>query len=323
MKEIANCTAIKLYVLIMLLLLCGCTKQCEEPWEPSICYTPPARFIERLPSPFKELSAQERATDWGKELYLGKHFAHEMDLYRALTCFKSALYLIPPSQKERQLEIEYDIFLAYFMGNKFNEAIEAFEESHLFNIDSTFPAYREILIALHKAYLEVEMEEKACNVLKILYDYDESTANELTLGIAVQKFDFCTINDVAPYLPIGEDALQFEADYFADTLSVSKARQLSALLPGAGYYYVGQKKAAVTSFIINSLFIAAAYQLFNRGYIAGGIIVSSLEMGWYFGGINGAGLAAEEFNQALYNNKGREFLLEKGLFPVLTFHMGF
>lgn len=318
-----NYTATKLVLVLLITVSTGCMKRCEDCWEPNICYTPPQRFVEHLPSPFKELSPQELKTDWGRELYVGKQFAHEMDLYRSITSFKRALFLIPPSQRERQLEIEYDIFLAYFMGKKYKDAIKAFEDTHLFNVDQTFPAYRELLISLYEAYLQTDEEEKACKVLRLLYDMDQTTANGLSMETAVQSFDFCTLNDVAPYHPAGEKAMEFEAAYCSEILSPSKARTLNTVLPGAGYYYVGQKKAAVTSFLINALFTAAAWQLFDRGYIAGGIIVASLETGWYFGGINGAGIAAEEYNRGIYSCKGKEFLLDNGLFPILMFQQGF
>ena len=95
------------------------------------------------------------------------------------------------------------------------------------------------------------------------------------------------------------------------------------LLPGAGYYYVGQKKAALTAFVINSLFTAAAYQFFAKGYPAAGFITLSFEAGWYFGGINGAGLAAKEYNERLYEVKAKDFMLKERLFPLLTFETSF
>ena len=74
-------------------------------------------------------------------MIMGKAFAREMDLYRALTCFKRAHILIPKSNRERLEEIDYDIFLAYYLGNKYNDAIDAFETSSLMNASiETFPA---------------------------------------------------------------------------------------------------------------------------------------------------------------------------------------
>ncbi len=115
----------------------------------------------------------------------------------------------------------------------------------------------------------------------------------------------------------------FFSEYCCKAKSVKKAQMLNAILPGAGYYYVGQKKSALTSFIINTLFTAAAYQLFDKGYFAGGLIVSSLELGWYLGGINGAGLEAKEYNQSIYNTMAKDTMAQNRLFPVLMFETTF
>src|SRR5690349_16817546 len=83
-----------IWLLFLCLICTGCQQNCCN-FEPIICYSPPPCYIESLPSPFSPLTPVERSKDWGKELFLGRSFAKEMDLYRALTCFKSALYLIP------------------------------------------------------------------------------------------------------------------------------------------------------------------------------------------------------------------------------------
>ena len=79
----------------------------------------------------------------------------------------------------------------------------------------------------------------------------------------------------------------------------------------------------MTSFMINASFIAASWYFFDHGNYGAGIITSSLEFGWYFGGINGAGLAAKEWNQHIYNIKGKELMIEMRLFPVLMLEASF
>ena len=71
-------------------------------------------------------------------------------------------------------------------------------------------------------------------------------------------------------------ALQnFAHQYLSNNKSIQKARLLNAVLPGSGYYYVGQKQSALTSFLLNVLFSTAAYQFFDNGQYAAGIIMSS------------------------------------------------
>lgn len=309
-----------IWLLVLCLFCCSCQPS-NYTLEPVVCYSPPPCLIESLPSPFAPLSMVEHSQDWGKEYFIGKRFAKEMDLYRALTCFKRALFLIPHNH-ERRLEIEYEIFFAYYTANKYQEAVEAFERSRLLDVTKSFPLL-DLLIALYDSYIKVNLPERAGRVLILIETMEASTANNLILETAIIDADFPGIVNAAACSPSNESIAEFLSIYFSESKSISKAKILNAILPGAGYYYVGQKKSAVTSFLINALFIAAAYQLFDRGYIAGGIIVTSLEMGWYFGGINGAGLEAKQYNDVLYSRLARKTLEKERLFPILMIQKGF
>ena len=95
------------------------------------------------------------------------------------------------------------------------------------------------------------------------------------------------------------------------------------ILPGAGYLYVGQKQSAVTAFLLNGLFIAAAVHFFCKWEIAAGVITTSFEAGWYFGGIYGAGESAKLYNERVYEDLAYPALNRNGLFPVLMLQYGF
>lgn len=308
-------------------LACLCfTTSCQPTrccLEPSIGFCPPKKLIETLPNPFPKLTAAERAQDWGKELYVGKAFAKEMDFYRAITCFKKALFLIPRKAAERRLEIEYDIFLAYYAAGKYQDAVETYEGSRLIDATEDFPASRNLLITLYDAYKQNDQPERACRILEVLVNTECQTAQRLILSSAILEADFPEIVETSDESPEAESVCQMLSTYSSESKSVTKARLLNAVLPGAGYWYVGQKKSALTSFLINALFIAATYQLFDRGYIPAGIITASLETGWYFGGINGAGIEANQFNQCLYDRLGRETMVQERLFPILMLDYGF
>lgn len=308
-----------------LLFLCvacfGCAPNTCR-FEPAVCYVPPPCLIQSLPSPFPPLTLVERSQDWGKELFLGNSFAKEMDIYRALTCYKSALYLIPRTH-ERRLEIEYRIFFAYYISNKYQDAVEAFEGSRLIEAPGSFPPLMDLLIALYDSYIKTDNPERACRVLGLIETMDADAATNLKIETAVTDADIPAVVDNAACSESNEAIGNMLTTYFTESKSVAKARMLNAVLPGAGYYYVGQKKSAITSFIINALFIAAAYQLFDRGYIPAAIIVTSLETGWYFGGINGAGIEANQYNETLYSRVGKETLANERLFPILMIQKGF
>ena len=315
-----------LALLLILLLSLGCTScHPKTAIEPGIAYYPPQRLVKALRSAFAPLTREELKQDWAKELQMGRSFINEIDYYRAITCFKRALFLFSDKLQPRYLEIEYEMFLAYYLAGKYQDSIEVFEGGELFFVQDSFSAYEQLLTLLYDAYMEIGQPERACHILTLISYRNPTRAENLQLEQAILRADFPAIEQAlcspegSPPTHIQANVAEFLRAYHSQALSISKAETLNAFLPGAGYLYVGQKKTAFTSFIINVLFTAAAYQLFHKGYIAGGIIVSSLELGWYLGGINGAGIEAREYNQYLYQTLGKELLIQNRLFPILTF----
>lgn len=294
------------------LMLVSCTP-CPPPFEPKVSYTPPQSLINQLPSPFKPLSLEELQTLWGKELYLGLRFSEEGDGYRAITAFKSSLYLLPKRERQRREQLEYSIILSYYLAGKYKEALESYENSSLFTPSEDFPAKRELGLLLYESYQATYQCEKA-EALKIQLE-----GEELPLYEAIKTGDLAALQTYPEKVAVN----QLLTDYTFQMKSPAQAQALQALLPGAGYWYVGLKKAAITSFVINALFIAATAELAHRGYWAPALITFSLETGWYFGGINGAALAASEYNERLYEPLAKETLIRERLFPILRFDYAF
>lgn len=308
--------------LFTILLLSGChPNTCKL--EPSIWYCPQPRYIASLCEPFAPLTAQERSQDWGKELQIGLVFAKELDLYRAVTAFKRSLVLLPCTERVRLRQLQYSIILAYYLGNKYQEAIEVFECSDLTDAGPDFPAFKTLLTILQDAYTQEGRCDHAAILMEHMKVHYPDQAIDQAVGHAVQCGDLSTARILAQDTCRAECIESLASRYCDCAKSPCKAQWLNAILPGAGYYYVGQNKSAMTSFVINALFTWAAYEFYHRGYYAAGAITTSLEMGWYFGGINGAGLAAKEYNEHTYNFLGKETLLQCNLFPVLTIQVGF
>jgi hypothetical protein len=308
-------------ILFACLMTTGCkTSPCNL--EPTIVYVPTERQISSLPSPFDKLSKEELRQEWAKETYIGLNFANELDLYRAITAFKRALILLPASKADRRLQIEYNIFLCYYFGQKYQEALLYYDSSHLGTAACEFPPYRDLLIVLFDCYYQTGQEEKAELIREKLHGFDPTAADQLLLSTSIQEANFCLLDELKS--SICDDSIDmFLTDYNLKALSVSKAKTLNALLPGAGYYYVGQKNAAATSFLINALFAWGTYAFIKNGYYAAGIITASLESGWYIGGINGAGLAANEYNERLYETSAKNVMIDNKLFPVLMLKASF
>lgn len=302
-------------VVILFLTSCQFNSTCIEP---NICYVPQPRLIEARPSPFPKLTKEELSFEWGKEIYVGLNFANELDLYRAITAFKRALIFLPKNQKDRRLQIEYSIVECYYLGLKYRDALEYFESSHLNTITRDFPAFKELMIMIYDCYQKTDQCEKADKIGGFLEEFDCEVAAKLKLHEAFEQGDLTYISENG-----GEPYDQFLNDYCCCAKSPKKAQFLNAVFPGAGYYYVGQKKTAATSFIINVLFTGAAYYFITNNNIPAGLITASLETGWYIGGINGAGLAAKEYNERLYESRAKDVMIENRLFPILMLETSF
>lgn len=317
-----KCVAHFLLAIMGVVSTCGCCLSSTKT-EPQIFYEFSKKDVYAKPSAFAPLTAEELQTDWGKELLIAEYFAKDVDLYRTITALKRAQVLIPRDMMERRQQIDFMIIESYYYGMKYCEAIEAFKEGSLTSVSPEFPAFRDLLIILHDCYDKTEEYDKAEMILRFIEKNDSGLANDIQLSIALIEGDISSSRALASMSAKSQPVNAFLDQYCQCSKSPRKAQILNAILPGAGYYYVGQKKAATTSFVINALFIAAAYQFFARNYIAAGLITVSLESGWYIGGINGAGLAAKEYNEQLYNNLGKGMMTRNDLFPILMLETSF
>lgn len=153
----------------------------------------------------------------------------------------------------------------------------------------------------------------------------QRAGQELELPILLSRYDATstqrwldTLEETHASDPQLRQAAQELIDsYEREKLSPRRARWLNALLPGSGYYYTGQKSAAMTALLVNTLFTAAAYHFFHEGEVAAALLTTSLELGWYVGGINGAGIAAIQANHYKFEKISRKLQSEHQLFPIL------
>jgi tetratricopeptide (TPR) repeat protein len=317
-------------LLLLLLLACtACGKKLDQ-IEPTMLCSISSSAVAKLPSPLPPLSPKEKTTDWGKEIGIATSFAKEGDFYRAITSFKRAKFLLDASKRDAtSLQyIDWSIFLAYMLGNKYNEAIETFESGVLAEETATFPAYYNLTAFLLDAYLKRQQKGR------IPFFIAKIAEDRPALALRLQRYlDLSTANmeGLQKTLSSHPDSLNAEEQEVAQFLYNFKAHRKSpyaagfynALLPGAGYLYVGQVQSAITSFLLNAAFIAASWQFFERGFFAAGIITASLETGWYFGGIKGASLAAKQYNDAYYSQDASELMRRQKLFPVLMLEYAF
>jgi hypothetical protein len=306
----------KFLIIFAAFVIAGCYRVSDK-IEPRISYQMQDQHFARLHSAFSPLNEAEKSTDWGKEMIIADVFAKDLDLYRAVSTYKRAEILIGESFMTRKTQIQYDILLCYYLGKHYDDAVESVNKSSLANVDKSFPAYHDLLLILYECYHEMNCPEKEDCIYEMIQKDFPETAEKLKVSRPLRAGDLDQVS------MINHD---FEHPSYLDTLidcytqekkSVAKAQTLNALLPGAGYLYLGQKKSALTAFLLNGLFIAAAYEFFHHDHLAAGIITASFESGWYFGGIYGAGEEAKYFNEKVYERNASRTLNEHNLFPVL------
>jgi len=314
-------TSIHLFIkAITLVIVTGCVHvPTQRPVPITTAHFP--SDIARLPSPPPELTNEEKDSDWGIEYRIGKGFAREGDFYRALTCFHRARHLLSEAENaKRRANIVHAILLTYSLGNKHQEAVSLWEQErhHLEYVNQQ----------LIDDYVKILFECYTCIGNKLEANYLlESVPSDSPLQCRLPLYQAVAANDEKELLSLQGKAVKVgeQEDQTAQAITTwysrerknpTTARTLNALLPGAGYCYVRQYKTAVTSLAINALFITAAVQLFAAKQQAAAIIAGSFEIGWYLGGVTGAGIAAELYNQRLREHVGKPFLEQYKLFPL-------
>jgi len=307
-------------VLVILLCLLSACYRASEDTTPKLNTFVQDRYLRQLPSPFPPLNTEERASDWGKEYTVALGFAHELDLYQAITAFKRASFLLPQTDTQRKMEIDYEILLCYYLGRKYSDVAYTFEQGPLRHVSPSFPAYEDLLVILYDTYIQLDQPEKAERVLLTIQQLYPEAAKKLALsGVLIQG----DVPQLRQNYSADPAVKQILTQYDALTKSIGTAQTLNAVLPGSGYLYVGQPQSALTAFLLNGLFIWASVYFYQHGNIPAGVIMTSFEAGWYFGGIYGAGQEARFYNQRVYEQSATPVMNENRLFPILMLRHAF
>ena len=305
------------------LVLTSCRSQ-NDKIEPQVSYVLHESYVKKLPSAFQPLSESESSEAWAKEYQIGHAFAERLDLYQALTAFKRSDILLPQQEVDRKLEVQYDILLCYYLGAKYEDVSHQFETGALRSTTpQTFPAFHDLLVVMYDSYGKLGQAKKAEGMAQLIDYYYPKTEQKLEISSALQDGDIPMLRYLAEKNPEEKNLTRVLNEYDKEKKSSATARALNAFIPGSGYLYLGQKQSAFTAFFLNTAFIVASYEFFNRGYNAAGIIFTSFEAGWYFGGIYGAGEEAKHYNERIYEKIATPVSNEEKYFPVMMIKYAF
>ncbi len=197
MTKVSTLSKTKASFLIGCVVFLSSCSQVADTVEPKISYTVHEKMIRSLPSAFTPLSIQELEKNWATEYRMGVHFAKKLDLYRAVTAFNRAEFLLTEEPNtllamQRKQEVEYYTLLCYSLGKRYEELTSFFESSSLAYINSDFSAYHDLLILLSEAYEVTKQKHKALSVQQVLAQTFPNAAEPFLIGKALQVADMKT-----------------------------------------------------------------------------------------------------------------------------------
>ena len=195
--------------------------------DPRVSYQLQDQHFQCLNGAFPPLTKEERASDWGKEYIIGRAFAEELDLYRAVSTFKRAQILLE-HHPERELEVQYDILLCYFLAKRYAEVIESFEKSDLAHVDKSFFAYHDLLLILYESYREMDAPEKEGKIIELMEKTFPVTTEELKVSIAIREGHLAMINEFASNFQQSSYLDNLVDCYTVNKKSVGKAQLFNA-----------------------------------------------------------------------------------------------
>ena len=253
------------------------------------------------------LCGRSRAEEASNLLSFANALFAEEDYYRAITEYKRLLHLYPSNPYSNS--IQYAIGLAYFRGEKWDSALDAFQNiqsvdenngvgtlSQLMMGESAYragdyPVAMDTFDAFARNHVSDKLSPDAqMRKIQCLFLLGETQQAQAQSAHTSEQYP--TDDRVAEFSREmkGSDKLPRKSPILAGSLS--------AILPGAGQLYTKRPRDAGISFLLNGSLIALAVIAFENDEPVSGSILSIVELSWYTGNIYGAVNGAHKFNRS-------------------------
>lgn len=181
--------------IFLIIIVCTTYTFCHS-ITPKIPFSIPQDFIHNLKTPFAPLSQEEKTLPFAKELLIAQKFTEELDLYQSIQSFKRAKFLLQDHQSQRARQIDYNILLAYYFANHYEDVIHTFEYSSLTSLNKDLCLYQDLLCIVFDSYQKEKKPEKAEEMLKMLYAVNPHKAETLRLSQACTSANFLQIQSL-------------------------------------------------------------------------------------------------------------------------------
>lgn len=273
-------------------------------WLPALQFSGKAAELKEL---YRQTAQTNyRPTDEEKRLWnFADNLMKEGEYYRAITEYKRFMAYF--SESPLVPTASFNIGGAFFQGEKWDDARRAFIEFYQeFPEDPLVPQalflvaqsdYRKgnYELALDEfmevgvRYADVEIGQRAKYMVGWVLIKLKSWENAKQIFEEIEPHS--VFYDSAQRL--GKEMLNAQS---LPTKDPPVAGTLSAVLPGAGQFYVGRYKDGVMALLVNAGFIGGSIQAFNSGQeVLGGLLVF-LGFSWYTGNIYSAVNSAHKYN---------------------------
>jgi tetratricopeptide (TPR) repeat protein len=233
---------------------------------------------------------------------------NEGDYYRAIGEYKRFIYMNKGSKLIKKAE--YKIALSYLLAEKFEQAIQNFED-----IEMKYPDKMKEISLLQKAYIFLKKRDYKYSLLLVddfIKSYPESKLLDNAYYLkawakiygenwkdAKEYFNKIKDSEIKKSIEMINEKL--DKVNLIDQKNYFVAGILATLIPGAGHIYCGRILEGLTALLINSIFIYNTYNAFLRDDTAGKFLYGIPSTTFYLSNIYGALTAVKRYNEGEIN----------------------
>jgi len=250
-------------------------------------------------------AAQGIVLDPERQFQFAEQYFQKGEYYRAIGEYERFIYFFPDSNRVELAR--YRIGLSYLKGERYKEAIQAFN-ALIEDYKSTDYALKSYL-GMSEAYVLLKYYDMALtsieNLITIAPDQeirDEALWKKgwvyLEMGLwekARESFERISAQNWGKY-NIKQILIGLDKKIPLKRKNPTTAGLL-AIIPGAGHLYCERRRDAFISFLLNVAMIYAAYEAFDDDLNALGGIITLFELGFYSGNIYSAVSSAHKYNR--------------------------
>jgi len=268
-----------------------------------------------------------------EQLRLAQEAMERGEYQRAIVELERFLHFFP--KDEKAADAGYLIGVAYLRAKQYDQARNSFEA--VIKGYPGSPLSEQALFMIAESFYLQGIFDKAERIYTYLVqesnDAEIKNRARYRLGWTFMQKDrwkdaSLAFGEVDQASPLSQNAWDLSRKSLMGDNLPSKdpvtAGLLAAAVPGLGHAYTNRYKDGLVAFLLNGLFIWAAYESFHEDHEVLGGILAFMELGWYSGNIYSAVNSAHKYNKAVKKDFLRTLQdrLDVGMFSTREGHVG-